>query len=135
MPQLSTSFNIDAVDAASLPILQLKQFIIASQSVPAGTIIPEGATIGVQISTISNLPLGSVDHTLPVEIGSLKVGDINAMMAAQPTLLQMASDPAVLTDANKRSAFVNAANAAAGKSLATDANAEAMTRVILMMGR
>ena len=132
---LTNAFTIGEINVTGLPIIQLTHFIVASQSVPAGTIVPEGATIGVQVTTISNIPLSTIDHTLPQEIGSLKVDDLNNMMTAQPNLVLLANDPAVLTDATKRAAFVAAANTAAGKSLATEANAEAMMRVIKMIRR
>jgi hypothetical protein len=132
---LGTAFNIGEINVTGLPIIQLIHFIIAAQSVPAGTIVPEGATIGVQVTTISNLPLATIDHTLPQEIGSMKVDDLNKMIAAQPNLVLLASDPAVLTDAAKRSEFLTAANAAAGRQLANEGNAEAMMRVIKLIRR
>lgn len=130
---LNTAFNVGEIDVTGLQIIQLTHVIVASQSVPAGTIVPEGATIGVQITTISDVPLSNIDHTLPQEVGSLKVDDVNKMILAQPTLLQLASDPAVLTDPVKRTAFITATNTAAGKQLATDVNAEALTRAIKLI--
>jgi hypothetical protein len=65
----------------------------------------------------------------------MKVDDLNKMIAAQPNLVLLASDPAVLTDAAKRSEFLTAANAAAGRQLANEGNAEAMMRVIKLIRR
>jgi hypothetical protein len=131
-------FTLDDISRevlAGLPLLTLREYVVVGQSVQAGAIVPEGAVIGVQITPIGQVSIGDLVASLPAEIASMKVSDFDHLITVQPELITMAGDPAVLTDPVKRATFMDIANRAAGRTLVTETNAEAMMRVIKRVRR
>jgi hypothetical protein len=108
--------------------------VVVSQSIAATTPVKRGTTIAVTILSPSDIPIENVVQFVPpAQLQGTKLDKIIQIQKTDPTILSDAKDPAVLTDPNRKVAFLTKVGTALGKDLTTS-SVDQVAQIITMVG-